>query len=79
MNEQIKQIFTDATATEADLEHIDRSVLQVVHAVRALVDSTARAHPNVLLELPLRVYLCRVIHADMEMAFMPYRTISNDV
>lgn len=74
MHDLINEIFKDAGASERDLQKIEAAAVVVAAEVRELVLQCAATHPNKNLHLPLRVLLCRVIHADMEKAFTQYKT-----
>lgn len=74
MDDSVKKIFVDAGAIAKDIELIEKAAAEVAATVRAMVvDASAIAGPE--MELPVRVLLCRVIHADMEKAFKQFRTI----
>lgn len=73
MHEMINEIFKDAGATEDDLVMIEQTCLVVAQEARQLVLAASGVVPPQF-QLPLRVLLARVIHADMEKAFKQYKT-----
>lgn len=73
MHEMINEIFRDAGATEEDLKMIEELCLLTAMEVRQHVLNRASAVPPTF-QLPMRVLLARIVHADMEKAFMQYRT-----
>lgn len=74
MHDMIREIFADAGATEEDLAMIEAICLTTAQEVRMHILNRASVVPPTF-ELPLRVLLARIVHADMEKAFMQYRTL----
>lgn len=73
MHEMVAEIFRDAGASDEELQVIGKACVVVAQEVRDLViDCSSIVRPELI--LPLRVLLARVIHADMEKAFLQYRT-----
>lgn len=73
MDDQVKQIFRDAGASDEEIEVIGKACVVVAQEVRDLVvDCSSIVRPELI--MPLRVLFTRVIHADMEKAFIRYRT-----
>lgn len=73
MDDQVKQIFRDAGASDEEIEVIGKACVVVAQEVRDLVvDCSSIVRPELI--MPLRVLFARVIHADMEKAFTQYRT-----
>lgn len=73
MDDQVKQIFRDAGASDEEIEVIGKACVVVAQEVRDLVvDCSSIVRPELI--MPLRVLFARVIHADMEKAFIQYRT-----
>lgn len=73
MHQQIETIFRDAGASDEEIAQIDQLLVAAATEARAVVTATSNlVRPE--LQLPLRVLLCRVVHADMEKAFMSFRT-----
>lgn len=73
MDDQVKQIFRDAGASDEEIEVIGKACVVVAQEVRDLVvDCSSLVRPELI--MPLRVLFARVIHADMEKAFTQYRT-----
>lgn len=72
MHASVREIFEDAGASPEDLLVIEGMVQRVGLEVRDLIDA-ASAGVNPSLMLAVRVYLCRVIHADMEKKIGEYR------
>lgn len=73
MHDQVREIFRDAGATEQEIEVIGKACVVIAQEVRDLViDCSGIVRPELI--MPLRVLFARVIHADMEKAFLRYRT-----
>lgn len=73
MHQQIETIFRDAGATDQEIQVIEKACVVVAEEVRNLVvDCSSIVRPELI--MPLRVLFARVIHADMEKAFLQYRT-----
>ena len=73
MHQDVEKIFRDAGAGDKDIEQIDNLIRAAAIESRAVVTATSSLVRDEL-QMPLRILLCRVIHADMERAFMQYRT-----
>lgn len=72
MHDMIREIFADAGASEEELKIIEATCKICAEEVRNLViDCSGVVAPA--RQMALRVLLARVIHADMEKAFMRYR------
>lgn len=73
MHEEVKKIFIAGGATEQEFEAIEKSCVVVAEHVREVIlDVGKSAGPE--LELPVRMLLCRVIHADMQRALAQFST-----
>lgn len=73
MHQDVANIFRDAGASDDEIAQIDQLILAAATETRAVVTATSSLVRDEL-QMPLRILLCRVIHADMEKAFMAYRT-----
>lgn len=73
MHQDVAEIFKDCGASEDDLAMLEIICLVAVQETRRNIIARAEVVPENM-KLPLRVLLARVIHADMEKAFMQYRT-----
>lgn len=73
MHHEVETIFRDAGASDEEIAQIDQLIRAAATETRAVVTATSSLiRPE--LQMPLRILLCRVIHADMERAFLQYRT-----
>lgn len=73
MHHEVETIFRDAGASDDEIAQIDQLIRAAATETRAVVTATSSLVRDDL-QLALRILLCRVIHADMEKAFMTYRT-----
>lgn len=73
MHHEVETIFRDAGASDEEIAQIDQLIRAAAIEARSVVTATSSLiRPE--LQMPLRILLCRVIHADMERAFLQYRT-----
>lgn len=73
MHHEVETIFREAGASDDEIAQIEKLVVAAATETRAVVLATSNmVRPE--LQLALRILTCRVIHADMEKAFMTYRT-----
>lgn len=73
MHHEVETIFRDAGASDEEIVQIDQLIRAAAIEARSVVTATSSLiRPE--LQMPLRILLCRVIHADMERAFLQYRT-----
>lgn len=73
MHHEVETIFRDAGASDKEIAQIDQLIRAAAIEARSVVTATSSLiRPE--LKMPLRILLCRVIHADMERAFLQYRT-----
>lgn len=73
MHPQVETIFRDAGASDEEIAQIDQLIVAAATEARAVVTATSNLVRDDL-QMPMRILLCRVIHADMERAFSQYRT-----
>lgn len=70
----VEQIFEDAGAEPLDLEMISLAAQEAVKANRRAIAQLSELCPKVDLRLPIRCYIARVVHADMQRAFEQFKT-----
>lgn len=74
MDDQIKQIFTDAGADEDDLQRIEQLVVGAVEMTRETIIEVSNMCPKPELVMAIRMLIARTIAVDMENARERYRS-----